>query len=395
MILSPTALATRRRRGDGRSRHPRHCRRARRCCGSATRWPGSRRSAGLAARAQPARASSPSPAASARPAPRRRCAWRSAPAARVRLGRQPQQSLGRAAVARPPAARRRLRRVRARHEPSRRDRRADPAGAAACRGDHDGRAGASRLFPVGRGDRRRQGRDLSTGSSPAALAVLNRDNPHFARLAAAAQARGAAAIIGFGAHPEAAVRLVDCVSRAARQHGDGRGRWARSLAYRLPVPGRHWVMNALAVLGAAVAAGGDPAPRRRGAGARSKRCRGAAGAIELPWRGGALTLIDESYNASPAAMRAALAVLGATTPAPGGRRVAVLGDMLELGDAAAAPASRAGRAAHRRRSRPRLPGRRRRWPRCTRLAGAAPGRLVAIGRSGRPCARRFLGPATS
>jgi UDP-N-acetylmuramoyl-tripeptide--D-alanyl-D-alanine ligase len=47
-----------------------------------------------------------------------------------------------------------------------------------------------------------------------------------------------------------------------------------------------------------------------------------------------LTLIDESYNASPAAMRAALAVLAATEPAAGARRVAVLGDMLELGDAA-------------------------------------------------------------
>ena len=54
---------------------------------------------------------------------------------------------------------------------------------------------------------------------------------------------------------------------------------------------------------------------------------------ELAWRGGTLTLIDESYNASPAAMRAALAVLAATEPAAGARRVAVLGDMLELGDA--------------------------------------------------------------
>jgi UDP-N-acetylmuramoyl-tripeptide--D-alanyl-D-alanine ligase len=46
-------------------------------------------------------------------------------------------------------------------------------------------------------------------------------------------------------------------------------------------------------------------------------------------------LIDESYNASPPAMAAALAVLGAAEPAAGGRRIAVLGDMLELGAAAA------------------------------------------------------------
>jgi UDP-N-acetylmuramoyl-tripeptide--D-alanyl-D-alanine ligase len=60
---------------------------------------------------------------------------------------------------------------------------------------------------------------------------------------------------------------------------------------------------------------------------RGRRC-------ELAWRGGTLTLIDESYNASPAAMRAALAVLGATEPGPSGRRIAVLGDMLELGSSA-------------------------------------------------------------
>jgi len=54
---------------------------------------------------------------------------------------------------------------------------------------------------------------------------------------------------------------------------------------------------------------------------------------ELAWRDGTLTVIDESYNASPAAMRAALAVLAATEPSGGGRRIAILGDMLELGEA--------------------------------------------------------------
>src|SRR5262249_37679317 len=55
---------------------------------------------------------------------------------------------------------------------------------------------------------------------------------------------------------------------------------------------------------------------------------------ELAWRGGTLTLIDESSNASPAAVRAALAVLGVAEPSAGGRRIAVLGDMLELGPTA-------------------------------------------------------------
>jgi len=47
--------------------------------------------------------------------------------------------------------------------------------------------------------------------------------------------------------------------------------------------------------------------------------------------GGTIEVIDESYNASPAALRAALAVLGSVSPKRGGRRIAVLGDMLELG----------------------------------------------------------------
>src|SRR5262249_49235873 len=54
---------------------------------------------------------------------------------------------------------------------------------------------------------------------------------------------------------------------------------------------------------------------------------------DVTWRGGILTVIDESYNASPAATRAALAILAASEPGTGARRVAVLGDMLELGDA--------------------------------------------------------------
>ena len=70
--------------------------------------------------------------------------------------------------------------------------------------------------------------------------------------------------------------------------------------------------------------------------AQSSRWTDAAGATRSQVRGGTAELIDESYNASPASMRAAFAVLAANEPGNGGRRIAVLGDMLELG-----PASRA------------------------------------------------------
>jgi UDP-N-acetylmuramoyl-tripeptide--D-alanyl-D-alanine ligase len=56
----------------------------------------------------------------------------------------------------------------------------------------------------------------------------------------------------------------------------------------------------------------------------------------LPTPDGEATIIDESYNANPASMRAALRLLAAAKPGPRGRRIAVIGDMLELGPGAAA-----------------------------------------------------------
>ena len=64
--------------------------------------------------------------------------------------------------------------------------------------------------------------------------------------------------------------------------------------------------------------------------------------VRLPGSGGTITVIDDAYNANPASVAAALAVLGQAKPGEEGRRVAVLGDMLELG--AAAPAMHAGLA---------------------------------------------------
>jgi UDP-N-acetylmuramoyl-tripeptide--D-alanyl-D-alanine ligase len=173
--------------------------------------------------------------------------------------------------------------------------------------------------------------EIFLGLEPGGVAVLNRDNPHYARLAAAAKSAGAAEILGFGAHPEAAARLVDSVL-------DSHGSTVEAtvcgapLRFRLPVPGRHWVMNALAVLAVAQAVGAA-VDRCAEALAGLQPLPGRGRRHQLTWRGGTLTVIDESYNASPPSMRAALAVLAATEPAAGARRVAVLGDMLELGAA--------------------------------------------------------------
>jgi UDP-N-acetylmuramoyl-tripeptide--D-alanyl-D-alanine ligase len=175
--------------------------------------------------------------------------------------------------------------------------------------------------------------EIFLGLEPGGVAVLNRDNPQYDRLAEAALRAGAAEVIGFGVHPDAAVRLADCVLDPDGSTFEAVFR-GRMLRCRLRVPGRHWVANALAVLGAAAALGADPM-RAAAALGQLEALPGRGRRHRLAWRGGTLTLIDESYNASPPSMAAALAVLATAEPAAGGRRIAVLGDMLELGAAAA------------------------------------------------------------
>ena len=115
--------------------------------------------------------------------------------------------------------------------------------------------------------------------------------------------------------------------------------FGRPITYRIGTPGRHWVMNSLCVLAGVHAAGGDV---EKAAAALADlvpaKGRGQVLHVALPDNGdgGDVTVIDESYNASPVSMAAALAVLGQQQPAASGRRIAVLGDMLELGPQAAA-----------------------------------------------------------
>jgi UDP-N-acetylmuramoyl-tripeptide--D-alanyl-D-alanine ligase len=171
--------------------------------------------------------------------------------------------------------------------------------------------------------------EIFNGMGPRGAAVLNRDNPHFDRLFRAAQARGIARILGFGAHPEAQVRLVECHLHATASAVTA-AVMGEIIDYCVAIPGRHWVMNSLAVLAAVKAAGGDVGAAAAALGGIEPMAgRGQRHKIEL--RGGSADLIDESYNASPASMRAAFDVLGANAPDHGGRRIAVLGDMLELG----------------------------------------------------------------
>ena len=160
------------------------------------------------------------------------------------------------------------------------------------------------------------------------VAILNRDAPEFETLSDRAKARGAK-VASFGGSPDADARLV------ALKHHDGGSRIEATLrgaplSFALGAPGEHMALNALGALLAAEALGADIGPCARAlADFHAQKGRGER--VTLTRDGGAFTLIDESYNANPASMRAALTLLGAAKPGPGGRRVAILGDMLELG----------------------------------------------------------------
>jgi UDP-N-acetylmuramoyl-tripeptide--D-alanyl-D-alanine ligase len=171
--------------------------------------------------------------------------------------------------------------------------------------------------------------EIFSGVEPGGSAVINRDNPHFARLQQAAKAAGIERIVSFGEHKSAGARVLKFALQADSSTVAARILDA-DVTYKLGAPGRHVVWNSLAVLAAASLAGADLALAALAlANLAPPSGRGARLTLQLP--GGTATLIDESYNANPASMRAALALLGQAPLGPRGRRIAVLGEMLELG----------------------------------------------------------------
>ena len=170
--------------------------------------------------------------------------------------------------------------------------------------------------------------EIFQGLTPGGTAIVPYCNPHRDRLIATAREH-TAHLVTFGleagadVHAEAFALHPDCSTLTARV-GEHR------LTCKVGMAGRHWVHNALGVLAAVHAAGGDLA------------LAGLALAelTDLPGRGrrfraatatGTAIVVDESYNANPASMAASLAVLAEIAPANRGRRLALLGAMGELG----------------------------------------------------------------
>jgi len=165
---------------------------------------------------------------------------------------------------------------------------------------------------------------VSQGLEPGGIIVLPGDSPFLARMAEAAPGR----VITFGRTERADARLLRVAPVQASILG-------KKVEFSLAAPGEHMALNAVAALAGCAALGLDVAV----AAAALAMFRPIAGrGLQRPIHGGDILLLDESYNASAASVRAALGVLAAQS----GRRLAVLGDMLELGEFG--PAEHAGLA---------------------------------------------------
>jgi len=179
--------------------------------------------------------------------------------------------------------------------------------------------------------------EIFRGLEPGGAAVLDRDNSQFTHLKRRAKEAGVARVVAFGEHAKADARLTKCALHADCSTVQA-NILGTELTYKIGAPGRHLVHNSLAVLAAAVLAGADLALAALAL-TEFKPTSGRGTLLEIDLPGGAAHVIDDSYNANPASVAASLALLGQTRIGPRGRRIAVLGDMLELGPR--------GRALHR------------------------------------------------
>lgn len=175
--------------------------------------------------------------------------------------------------------------------------------------------------------------EIFDGLKPGGVAILNQDNPHFERLNARALEKGAGQVIGFGKHENATARVTRMSLKADASYVTATI-CGHDMTYKLGVPGEHIVMNSLAMLACIHVLGADLALAGLALG-KMEPPAGRGSRISIAVDRGAFLIVDESYNANPTSMRAVMQALGNTPTGPRGRRIAVVGDMLELGDHAA------------------------------------------------------------
>ncbi|MEM8541326.1 MAG: UDP-N-acetylmuramoyl-L-alanyl-D-glutamate--2,6-diaminopimelate ligase [Pseudomonadota bacterium] len=171
--------------------------------------------------------------------------------------------------------------------------------------------------------------EIFSGLVKGGVSVINRDDKRFKLLSDMATSHGVKKICGYGAN-----RLSDVVLRSAEYGPDSSQVdvkvFGKEYSFELGLPGKHVVQNTLGVLGACALVGADlevvteALASLEASTGRGQRYKLAAGT-------GSFTLIDESYNANPASMEVGIEMLANTATSGKGRRIAVLGDMLEMG----------------------------------------------------------------
>ena len=170
--------------------------------------------------------------------------------------------------------------------------------------------------------------EIFSGLQPGGTAIIPFDSPHRERLITAALPH-AARILTFGRGGGADVRAIDEIRLDSGATFVSARLPNADLSFTLSLGGAHWVSNALAVLAAVSALGGDLAAAGLAL-ADMAGLPGRGARVTIPLADGEALLLDESYNANPGSMEATLAVLGQERAA---RRIALLGEMRELGEA--------------------------------------------------------------
>lgn len=174
--------------------------------------------------------------------------------------------------------------------------------------------------------------EIFNGIEKGGYALINRDNAYYSKLNEWAKDAGVYKTFSFGKKRGAKFAIRDIVATSEGSSVEARISGTNT-SLELSLAGEHMVYNLMAAIGGAVLSGADLNQILEGVSAIDA-VGGRGEKIIIGEGDDAITLIDESYNANPASMAATIAVLGMHKPGPGGKRIAVLGDMLELGKSA-------------------------------------------------------------
>ncbi len=172
--------------------------------------------------------------------------------------------------------------------------------------------------------------EIFKGMPKDGIVFLNADDSQFSLLKKEAQKNGLTDIRSFGATAKDDISLLNVSQTAEGSEITVKIR-EQSYTYTLCLPGRHQIQNSLGVAGILKALNVDMAGALQALG-QLQPLKGRGQRFQIACPDGTFTLIDDAYNANPESMRAAIRVLGGLTPANDGRRIAVIGDMLELGE---------------------------------------------------------------